>query len=110
MINDGSCLVNGKTSWTRCEKLAVDDLSDCEAACTAHEPCLGYFFDYLCYLIPSNHSCPTGYYLSIQTIRGSTKPNTAATSNDIEASPYEQDRMYGGVCYGKNLGNIVREN
>ena len=110
MINDGPCLVNGKTSWTKCEKLADDDLSDCEEACTAHEPCVGYFFDYLCYLIPSNHSCPTGYYLSISTIRGSTKINIAATINDIEASPYEQDLVYGGVCYAKNLGNIVRAN
>ena len=106
MINDGSCLVNGKSSWTRCEKFAVDDLSDCEAACTAHEPCVGYFFDGdFCYLIPSNHSCPTGYYLSIKSI-GEYSTDTAASINDLEASPYGRR----GVCYGKNLGNIVRAN
>lgn len=73
-------------------------MSDCEAGCTAHEPCVGfsYYANLLnyCHLITTTYSCPTGYYLSI-------KSTTAATSNDLEA---HRISVYG-VCYGKNLGN-----
>ena len=108
MITDnGECGVNGKRVTT-CDGVYKDpysadtySLSDCEAACTAHKPCVGYFYfkgPGICYLVPSSHSCPTGFSLYVNSI-------TAATSNDLEAYAYS-----GAVCYGKNLGNINRSN
>ena len=98
MITDkGTCRVNGEIVTT-CENHPIYSWSDCEAACTTHEPCVGYYHFGLadfCYLIPSTHSCPTGYSLVIGSV-------TAATSNDLEAG----DLTGEDVCYGKNLGNI----
>ena len=102
MITDnGVCLVNGEL-MTTCWKPFVFSVSDCEAGCTAHEPCVGYSYypdplDY-CYLIPSTYSCPTGYSFE-------EYPLLAKTSNDLEAETTTFESS-GGVCYGKNVGNI----
>ena len=97
VTNNGYCQVNGKTP-ADCKNSPISTLTDCEAACTAHEPCVGYEYQEsksLCYLIPSSRSCPTGYTLNNRSI-------TAATSNELEAYEYP-----GMVCYGKNIGNII---
>ena len=96
VANNGYCRVNGEDP-TDCYISSIE-LSDCQAACTAHKPCVGY--EYLesstaCFLIPSSISCPTGYTLTKGSI-------TAATSNDLEAQVLNNS----AVCYGKNIGNI----
>ena len=57
MITDnGTCSVNGERVTT-CDNLDIYSLSDCEVACTAHKPCVGYFYfkgPGVCNLIPSN--------------------------------------------------------
>ena len=105
LINeDGCCSVNGRRATT-CENYSVFSLSDCEAACTTHEPCVGYLYSYgFCYLIPSTHSCPTGYDLYLFSL------GTPATSDDLEADRIHKPAGGGWVCYGKNLSNIDRSN
>ena len=109
ITDNGACSVNGELVTT-CDISNVPfsnfnvSLSDCEADCTTHEPCVGYFYFELaehCFLIPSTHSCPTGYSLVVRSV-------TAATSNDLEAGDINGYNGYNGegVCYGKKLGNI----
>ena len=101
ITDNGACSVNGELVTT-CDISGNVSLSECEADCTTHEPCVGYFYFSRtgplaehCFLIPSTHSCPTGYSLVVRSV-------TAATSNDLEAGDISGE----GVCYGKNLGNI----
>ena len=101
ITDNGYCHVKG-SNHTKCLKFSLNlTLSKCEAACTAHKPCVGYEYHEratLCYLIPSStpilmDMCPEGYTLAHRII-------SAETSNDLEAV-----EAPGMVCYGKNLGN-----
>ena len=75
----------------------------CEAACSAHEHCVGYNYsenDGGCWLTPSIFSCPAGF-----EFQESLPPKnlTAPTSNDLVAGRL----VWNGIhCYAKNLGKV----
>ena len=72
-------------SLVRCKGNDVSSISDCQAACTSYQPCLGYMYtiettsnEISCSLIPLSKTCPSvGYKLQL----GSRQ--LAKTVNDI---------------------------
>ena len=97
LIGNGFCSVNG-VDPTSCYEYPVSSLSDCEAACSSYEPCVGYYYSAeieTCHLVPSEASCPTGYITIIESI-------TAASSSDLEVDVSDERNVYDNKCYGKN--------
>ena len=81
-------------------------LSGCKDVCSAHASCVGFVhFSHssvpngYCYPIPSDTSCPTGFYMH------GTGPLTASM-NDLKADLKAANPHY--ACYGKKLGKVFQ--
>ena len=93
ITDKGYCInVFGKQPY-KCRRDDVASQSLCEDLCTALSSCIAYEYGYskYCDLIPSERSCPSGFY----SIWGQLGP-IAASMNDLKADP-----SFGWVCYGK---------
>ena len=89
---------------TTCESQSVSTLSDCEAACNAHEPCVGYYYSAnstWCNLIPSKEICPTGYEMLTTSIDLNPSSDNMIAVKTLNEETSEFD------CYAKNWGKFL---
>ena len=97
ITSSGYCKHSNGELLSRCYK-SVYSLSECEAACTSSNSCVGYFYGFnYCYLLPSSQSystCQTGY-----TYNGGSWFTMAETSDDLVAYYHSSYQ-----CYAKNEG------
>ena len=71
----------------RCKGNDVSSISDCQAACTSYQPCLGYMVyvnttseEISCLLIPLSKTCPS---VGFELVSGGGARQLAKTANDI---------------------------
>ena len=81
-MDSGHCRHRTGKKLNRCRSYDVSSISDCRAACTSYDLCLGYIYETsdspICRLIPSSNACPSGYDL-----RRTINTQLATTANDI---------------------------
>ena len=65
-LGQGACRHReGESKLIVCERKVTNAGDDCEAACSEHEPCIGYYKSpHKCWLIPTSETCPDGYQIA----------------------------------------------
>ena len=106
--SNGYCrLANGRApKKCRNDKAGTDfstSLSGCKDVCSAHASCVGFYHlshssspNEHCFPIPSDTSCPTGFYLD-------GNGPLATSMNDLIAVTHPHY-----TCFGKKLGKILQ--
>ena len=103
ITSSGVCIHSDGNFLSRCYKGSVS-LSECEAACTSSNSCVGYYHgNSQCYLLPSSQffsMCQSGYTFIDRTM--------AETSDDLVGYSANTGQHLGYSCYARNEGKIAK--